>query len=372
MKNKLMKILNLIVPLIAIIVLSACEGDYRPKSVGAMDEVIVVMDSTQWNSETATAIRETFGRQLETVPTYETEYHLVFRDFRNNKELEQLKEFKNVIFAGTLDSESNASRFIKSQLSEEVENRVRNEDSFAFPMPDRWVRDQWSLILTSVDDVALAQKIKSTEDQLVNNLLDREFERRKEEVFRRGEQVAIADSLWEDHGWKLRMQHDYVKAMDTSNVVMFRRYLERNNRWLWVWWEDGVENIDHIDSNWINTTRDSLMQIYVQGEREGSYLTTEYRRPVNTRELDLDGRLKGFETLGTWRMTNDFMGGPFVNFTYHDPATNRLFLVEYAQFAPDVNKRRFVRQFQAMGRTFESDSTWSQNADEQMTDNLSN
>jgi hypothetical protein len=61
-------------------------------------------------------------------------------------------------------------------------------------------------------------------------------------------------------------------------------------------------------------------------------------------------------------MTNDFMGGPFVHFTYYDPMTDRLFMVEYAQFAPSVNKRRFVRQFQAMGRTFESDSTWNQSA----------
>jgi len=61
-------------------------------------------------------------------------------------------------------------------------------------------------------------------------------------------------------------------------------------------------------------------------------------------------------------MTNDFMGGPFVNFTYYDPATERLFMIEYGQFAPKVTKRRFVRQFRAMGRTFESDSTWNENA----------
>ena len=58
-------------------------------------------------------------------------------------------------------------------------------------------------------------------------------------------------------------------------------------------------------------------------------------------------------------MINGAMGGPFVNFTYYDPQTNRLFMVEYSQFAPSVTKKlRFVRQFRAMGRTFESDSTW--------------
>jgi len=36
-----------------------------------------------------------------------------------------------------------------------------------------------------------------------------------------------------------------------------------------------------------------------------------------------------------------------------------LFMVEYSQFAPSVRKKlRFVRQFRAMGRTFEADSLY--------------
>ncbi|HLR32659.1 MAG TPA: DUF4837 family protein, partial [Fodinibius sp.] len=65
-----------------------------------------------------------------------------------------------------------------------------------------------------------------------------------------------------------------------------------------------------------------------------------------------------YETLGTWRMTNDAMGGPFANFTIYDENTERLFILEFGQFAPKYDKRRFVRQFRTMLRTFSSDSTW--------------
>jgi hypothetical protein len=59
-------------------------------------------------------------------------------------------------------------------------------------------------------------------------------------------------------------------------------------------------------------------------------------------------------------MINGAMGGPFVNFTYFDESTSRLFMIEYSQFAPSVRKKLpFVRQFRAMGRTFESDSLYS-------------
>jgi len=355
-----MKFSYLLLPAALLILFSACEGDYRPKSIGAVDEIYVVMDSTDWNSDTAMAIRETFGRNIETVPTYENAYTLKFMDFDTNDQLDRIQEYKNVIFAAPLGQNHNVSRFVSGILSDEIKQRVQNDESFAFPLSDRWVRDQWTLILTSTSDEALAEKIVNSEESLVSHLMEREFERRTQNIYERGEQVALSDSLWEDYGWKVRMQHDYVQVIDSSNAVMFRRYLPDNNRWMWAWWMNDVTESDFIDPEWINTKRDSLMEYLVQGEREGSYVITDYRRPLETREIETDDRLIGYETKGLWRMTNDFMGGPFVHFTYYDPMTDRLFMVEYAQFAPSVNKRRFVRQFQAMGRTFESDSTWNQ------------
>jgi hypothetical protein len=355
-----MKNLFLIIPVIAALLFSACESEYRPSAIGSIDEIIVVMDSTKWDSDTALAIEETFGAIIQTIPPgIEPRYDLVFRDFRSNEQLDRIRELRNVIFATPIDAESNVGSFVRAILSSDVENRVRAGDSFAFPLEDRWARDQWTLILTSNTDEELAEKIRNSERSLVSHLEEREFERRKREVFRRGEQVAISEQLWENFGWKVRMQHDYTQVIDSTDAVVFARYLPDNNRRMWAWWKDGVTDIEFLDETWINATRDSLMQIYMQGQRDGSYVTTDYRRAMQTREIERDDRLIAFESTGIWQMVGNFMGGPYVNFTYYDPATERLFMVEYWQFAPNVNKRRFVRQFQAMGRTFESDSTWT-------------
>ena len=345
----------------------SCDSDYRPMSIGAADEVIVIMDSTLWESDTALALEDTFGKMIETIPGYEPTYRLMYRDFSTNSQLDELRRNKNIIVVSPIDDDTNVAALIRAILSDEVEERVRNGDSFAFPLRDRWVRDQWTLLLTSTSDEELAEKIINSERSLVGNLLELEFERRIGEVFRRGEQVAISDSLWQKHGWSVRMQHDYVQSVETDDVVVFRRYLPDNNRWMLGWWKDDVDNIDFLDHEWINAQRDSLLEQYLRGERDNSYITTEYRRAVITDEVVRDDRIIGFETLGTWTMTNDFMGGPFVNFTYYDPETQRLFMIEYGQFAPSVTKRRFVRQFRAMGRTFQADSTWN-SVDEMITD----
>lgn len=356
--------------IIGIALFTACEGDYRPQSIGAVDEVYVVMDSTDWNSKTSLALEETFGKGIETLPSFEPTYDLTYREFNTNDELDDIRNLKNLILAAPIDGEDNVAQLIRALLSDDVEERVRQGESFAFPLEDQWVRDQWVLILTSTSDSSLAQKIRNSESSLVSHLMEREFERREYEIYRRGEQVAVSDSLWEEYGWKVRMQHDYIQTLDTTNAVVFRRSLPENDRWMMAWWKNNVDGIGFIDKQWINATRDSLLQKYVQGTREGSYVTTEYRSPrkVITTQMERDDRIIGYETLGTWRMTNDFMGGPFVNFTYYDPETERLFMIEYGQFAPSVSKRRFVRQFRTMGRTFESDSTW--NSDSESLTNL--
>lgn len=359
-----MRFLSSILLVFFLITAISCDGDYRPMSIGGIDEVIVVMDSTMLDSQTALAIEDTFGKYLETLPGAEPTYRLIYKDFKTNSELDDIRRYKNLIFVSPIDDDTNVGSLIRAILSEEVENRVRQGESFAFPLRDRWVRDQWTLLLTSNSDEELAEKILNSEKSLVGNLLNVEFERRTAEVFRRGEQVAISDSLWKKHGWSIRMQHDYVQSVNLENVAVFRRYLPENNRWIMAWWKEGVDDPAFLDSDWINATRDSLMEKYLRGERDASYITTEYRRAVITEQFDRDDGLLAYETLGTWRMTNDFMGGPFVNFTYYDPNTLRLFMIEYGQFAPSVSKRRFVRQFRAMGRTFQSDSTWSS------TDNL--
>ncbi|MCG8372094.1 MAG: DUF4837 family protein [Balneolales bacterium] len=338
---------------------TACNVDYRERSKGSVREFIVVMDSTQWESETANAIRDTFGKLIFTLPRPESNYELLFTSIRSRDQLERIRQSKNIIFAAPIDEDSNVGRQIQAFLDDGVEARVRSGESFAFPIEDQWFKDQYALILTSTSDSVLAEKIRNSEQALLRNAFDKEMQRWTWEVYDKKEQTQYSDSLWQEKGFMVRFQHDYIKGVDTLDFQTYRRLLPQNERRMFIWSKDNVSDISFLDDDWINTTRDSLLQEYFKGSRENMYLSTEYRREVNTASFQ-KGRLLVYETLGTWHMINGAMGGPFVNFTYYDPETERLFMVEYHQFAPSVrNKLPFVRQFRAMGRTFESDSTWT-------------
>jgi hypothetical protein len=349
---------------IASIIVTACEGDFRSRAQGAINEVFIVMDSRQFNSQTAEAIRATYGKYQFHMLNPEENYNLTFTDIQSNAQLDRLKGMKNIIFAGVIDDSSNVSAAIRGFLDAGVEARVRSGESFAFPIKDQWYKDQYALILSSTSDSALAEKIINSERSLIPDILERELSRWTYEVYDKMEQTQYSDSMWAQHGFKVRIQHDYVARIDTTDFISFRRNLEINDRWMWVWWKVNVTDIGFLDSEWINATRDSLNEEYIKGSNMDKYVTTEYNERIQRRFNSFQkGRLIGYETQGWWTMVNAAMGGPFVNFTYYDPATNRLFMIEYSQFAPSVNKKLpFVRQFRAMGRTFESDSTWNQSS----------
>lgn len=333
--------------------LSSC-GEIKRPSKGNLGEIIIVMDSTKWDSELAYAVKEVFADYMETLPQPEPKYDLTFMTIRKPSDIDFVKRRRNVVFCATLDEDSNVAKLVRSLLSEPILDRIKTGQNFAIPVENKWALNQYAMFLVGNNDEELARKILTSDRNLLRRIDELEIERWKNVVYERGEQTELADSLMQKHGFSFRIQHDYDWGADTTNFVAFRRLLSDNYRWIWVHWIDSVYNVSHVDSTWVNRKRDSLLKIYMRGNRsDSSYITTEYRRPVEHDIITMNGRYT-IETRGTWRMVGDFMGGPFVNYTMYDENQRRLYMMEFVQFAPKYKKRRFVRQFDAMARTFET------------------
>lgn len=353
-----MKIISgVILLLIITFSLEGCNsGDLRPEAVGGNEQVVVVMDSTQWHSKTANAIRDVFGRYIKPFLTAEHRYDLHFETLSSTADLKRVQKYKNIIFAATLNEKTNTGKFIRAILSKGIKQRVKEGKNFAFPVFNKWRQNQWTLFLAGNSDDSLAAKIKRSGDQLLSSLHKITLQRWQDYMYARGEKTGIEDTLWHRYGFKFRVEHDYVFNVDTTHFVSFRRYMMNNDRWIWVWWKDNVTDVDNINKKWINTKRDSLNKLYVRGTEDSSYVTTEYRVPIVTKSINMHGRYT-VRTQGWWRMTHGAMGGPFVNYTIYAPSQHRLYMMEFSEFAPKYHKRKFVQQFEAMAWTFQPDTT---------------
>ena len=67
-------------------------------------------------------------------------------------------------------------------------------------------------------------------------------------------------------------------------------------------------------------------------------------------ETKIDGKIT-YELRGKWEVKNDFMAGPFVNYSILDKANNRIIVFEGFTYAPAVNKRAFLFELEAIGRS---------------------
>ncbi len=333
-------------------------SDYKRPADGRFFEVLVVMDSTKHSSSLADSIRTSFGGSIMTLPTPENRYDLKFFSIKTNEDLEFAKRAKNVIFAAPLNEKSIVADFLKSILAPDVQQKIQDDELNAIRLDDRWYSNQWILLLSGSSDQTTAAYLSENQKPMIESLNERERKRWAQEIYEKGRQVDHEDSLWTEYGWKVGIQHDYNKHIDELGFVSFRRFMANNDRWMWVWWKDNVIDLSFLEPDWVNKTRDSLMQTHIRGTRPDSYVQTEYRRVIEHQIKTMNERYT-IQTNGTWRMENDLMGGPFVNYTIYDEQQRRLYMLEFAQFAPKFSKRTFVRQFEAMALTFETDSTFS-------------
>ena len=156
-----------------------------------------------------------------------------------------------------------------------------------------------------------------------------------------------------DFDFAVNVQHDYKVVRDTvigdEGFIRFRRVLTDTWRDLFVYY---IDNADPglLDPEWILNTRDSLTYEWVQTS-EDNYVNIDRRRPLTSENINFLERY-GFETRGLWRVEGGAMGGPFVNYTFYDQDQRRIYMIDGMVFAPQYDKREFVRQLEVIAHTF--------------------
>jgi hypothetical protein len=117
-------------------------------------------------------------------------------------------------------------------------------------------------------------------------------------------------------------------------------------------YEEPYTDTSAFAADYILAARDSLSSIHIPGPSEGSYmiLAKEVIEPVFTR---IDDFPTGFavETRGLWMVKNDFMGGPYISFTFVDPKLERVITLDGYVYNPSDLKRNFIRQLESIFHT---------------------
>jgi hypothetical protein len=273
--------------------------------------------------------------------------------------MEAIQKQKNVLFISPLSSESSEASFLRSRLDEQVESAIMNGESTVVSRSDLWRANQQVVYLLGDSEESLMTLLEERGEDIRYTFNTITRERLEVDMFEKGRQPDMEAALMDKHGFAINAQHDYFTAIDTTDFVWWRRVVTSNSwRSVFAYYIDDF-NPANLTPEWIHEARQRLTETHIKGNMDG-FIAIDIRRELNTENIDFMGRF-AYETRGLWHMIGRDedrnmveygMGGPFLNYTFYDEDTGRLYMIDGMVFAPGYDKREFLRQMEVIAYTF--------------------
>lgn len=345
------------------IIFNACDG--KKFATGLEDEIYVVADSTEYE-ELYEALSQTFEIEINT-PLPEKLFTLkrVSPD-----EINRIQRKKNIVIVAPLNSGSNTSKYINSIVDDSVKKLLNSED-FYLTKYDLWAKNQLVSVISANGIQELEFKILKNKDKLLYAYQKISDDRLRESLYSdKYERKEIEGKLLKDYGWIIYVQADFklAKSVPEDNFVWLRRAPGSDmERWIFVHWiENASPEFLNIDS--IKAIRNRLTEKYYRTSDDSAYVIIAQDFFVSN-EVNFKGRYAIF-TQGLWDLNIKGMGGPFVNYTFYDEKSKRVYMLDGSVYAPKYFKRNLIQQMDVLLQSFMTKDELSKDRIEDLLDSI--
>ncbi|MCX7797668.1 MAG: DUF4837 family protein [Melioribacter sp.] len=339
-------LLAAIISLSSLIFLASC--NVKKQAVGNEDDIIVFADSLEYYNLEASLL--TVFNKIIYTPQPENLFNLIRKDL---SALEKNKYKKNIIFIAPLNSNSEVARYIKSLLSNDVKKLIYADSVSVINKYNLWADNQLVMIITSPTIEQLNKNILKESENLLYYFQKISNDRLFKSLYNsRYEQKKVEAKLLKDYGWMIYIQSDFILALNKpeDNFVWLRRGPGTEmERWIFVHWIDNASPA-LLNKDSIYAIRNRLTEKYYRTSDDSSYveISDDYK---TTKEVNFLNRY-ALMTQGLWRMKDGSMGGPFINYTFYDEPTKRIYMLDGSIYAPKYYKKKLIQQVDVIMRSF--------------------
>ncbi len=322
-----------------------------PRVSTVPNEILVVMDSAQWQGTLGEQLRKIYAAPIPALPQEEAAFNVRYVSPRHFKGF--MKLYPNIIFVTTLDDRSRDSRVMRTYFTENSLEQIReNKDIFMFARENEFARGQQVLHLFSQTEESLMQKLEQNKEKLYQYFLEFERDRLSQKLFSGLPGKELTNYVQKRHGFRLHFPAGYEVAIEKEDFIWLRMLDPDIDKSIWVGYQQyDDENVFTAEN--ILKLRSQFGKKYIWGSDSTTYMKTELNVPVETREVNFNGHY-AIEMRGLWRLNEMVMGGPFISYTFVDEATNRLYYIEGFVYAAGEDKREPIRELEAILHTFKS------------------
>ena len=317
-------------PLIVfILMISSCAKSDKitlVDSTGRINHVLIVMNNEDWDGRVGDSLRQIIAQPLPGLPQEEYPFTVNQVDPITFNSL--FKRNRNILFIGV----------------DTLEHFYSNTNLYASP--------QLTLTILGRDKDELISNMMSHREELISTFKENDMRLYQYKVTRDSYETNEINTF-NNLGLEFKIPRAYRMVEDTGDFMWYRSTITRGLLNL-IAYEIPVENLDSVTEDDLIRYRDSIGKTYVPGQFDSTYLATEKLvRPI-VKKVNVGGR-DALESRGLWYVQNDFMGGPFVSYTFKDADTGRLLVIEVFSYTPSAKKRDFVFELESILKTVSFD-----------------
>ncbi len=330
------------------------EKEFMPTARGDIGEIILVMDSSQYEGKLGDQVKSVFREPMRGLPQDEPMFSLGKASPKRLNNI--LRSAANMIFVMTLDSKTSESNVLRGFFTNQSLKTIQRDTSiFMSIRKDEFARGQLVLYLYSTDEELLIKKLEENRDQLQALFESAERERLKDRVFsERAKDIEAV--IAEDHPFTINVPFGWDLAKNSRNFVWIRQLQADKERNFFVYYEpytdaEIFENVPQFRDRVTETNlRDS--------EKPEIYITRQQRddiKAVFTNTVSFNGSY-AVKARGLWKISDNSGGGPYVSYTIVDEDQQMIYYIEGYVYSPGTDKGNYIRELDTILSTFKTDN----------------
>ncbi len=302
---------------------SAYFKDVKPKSNGGRLDIIVVAEEAIWTDIAGETLRKYFAKAQPGLPQGEALFNV--RQVTPKQFNKLLRHSRNLIFleidSGAADLDYKRNVYAKPQLVAKISAQSERD---------------------------LAKFINQKGKKMATTFRDSEVRHWTKKIIVKSQPLP---NTLKQHNVSMQIPPQFELEIEQENLLVFWNKTLKSDQGILIHFAP-ISDDEVILGNDIIPLRDSLTELYVPGDREGSYMVVEDYIPPTVSQTEIDGQF-ALETRGLWRTEGDFMGGAFISYTVYDEIHNQRITLDAFLYAPELKKRNLMLELEVVLKTLE-------------------
>ncbi|MCF8347788.1 MAG: DUF4837 family protein [Bacteroidales bacterium] len=296
-----------------------------PRSIGNTSEVMVVLQNQeQWDGIVGQTIREVLGKEQYGLPQVEPLFKLSHIPVTNFSDL--FKKHRNILI---------------------VELKPDATESKMEIFSDQWASPQRIFRITSQNASSFSELFFAHSDEIIQAFGEAERQRIME-VFNPTSNNDASEAIFKKYGMVVNVPSGFYMAKSVDGFMWLRKEVPDYSQGIVIISEPYVSEKQFNPESIIARTNRELMQ-HVPGSSEGSFMIIDsvHVLPVTSQVTNFPFEYT-IEMRGMWNVANDFMGGPFVSYTFTGNNNQTIYTLFGYVYYPNQPKRDLLRQVEAI------------------------